>query len=734
MTGPEAIDTEHPRTGGAARGRAAAIRRWVRGEVGPLVELVAMCGYVIAQPAFDSLSQNVFVVSTRRITAVELVVIALGILLVPPLVLWAAEVAVGLVIRRARTVVHVAVLAGLAGLLAIAVVKPRTSLGSFALVAAAFVVAAGFAALWSRFEPVHTWLRISAIGAPLFALMFAGLSPVAEAVREADRAAFDVEIERPVRVVMIVFDELPLMSIVSSDGSGTIDGERFPGFARLADGATWYRNSTTVAPITDAAVPAILTGNYPESTTRAAVVANHPGNLFTLLGGTYALNAHESVTQLCPIALCNSNRSRDASQLARIEDVVSDTAGLWRRRVSPQRTVELADLAGVFALDPNPMGTANRFAASIRRSSEPRLDFLHVFLPHLPWQYLPDGRSTGASGQEPGLVANRWSSDWAATSGRQRHLMQLQAADSVLGSVLDRLEAIGAYDDTLVVVTADHGVAFRNGEPVRGLSAANAAEIAWTPLFVKTPGQAAGSVEDRPVRSIDVLPTIADVVGADVPWNPDGRSLLAPPPAGETAAATAPRLIDWELNTLHPEAGEDYVTLDGDAGFAVALAGRPLGTAELSRPGGQGGSGGDDPLELHRLGPYGALVGTPLAALPGQGDPGGAGGAGGSARVDHPELLTAVQPAAAVVPAVEVAGDIAGVSPGGADSDGDQLLVVVNGVVAATAEAVAVADPDELRWWTRLPVAALIPGVNDLRLFRVSGSPGSPTLAEVQLR
>ncbi len=719
-TEPGAIAAEPRHTGAPERGRGVAFRRWVRGEAGPLVELVAMCGYVIAQPAFDSLSQNVFVVSTRRITSVELVAIALGILVVPPFVLWAAEVAVGLVARRARTALHVAILAGLAGLLTIAVVKPRTTLGSLALVAAALAAAAGFAALWSRFQPVRTWLRVSAVGAPLFALMFVGLSPVAEAVRSADRAALDVEIEEPIRVVMIVFDELPLQSIVAADGSGAVDGARFPGFARLADGASWYRNSTTVAPITDAAVPAILTGNYPESTTRAAVLANHPGNLFTLLGGSYTLNAHESVTQLCPIALCNSNRSRDASQLARIEDVVSDTAGLWRRRVSPHRTIDIADLAGVFALDPNPMGTANRFAGSIRRSSEPRLDFLHVFLPHLPWQYLPDGRSTGASGQEPGLVANRWSSDWAATSGRQRHLMQLQAADRVVGSVLDRLEAIDAYDDALVVVTADHGVAFQNGEPVRGLSAANAAEIAWTPLFVKLPGQQAGSIDDRPVRSIDVLPTIADVVGVDVPWNPDGRSLLAPPADG---AATAPRLIDWELNTLHPEPGEQYVTLDGEAGFAVALGGRPLGTTGPER---------DDPLALHRLGPFGALVGLPLSSLPTPA------GGGGTARLDHPERLVGVRPSAPVLAAVDVSGDIDAANPSGADAgesdaDGDQLLVVVNGVVAATSEAVAVADPDELRWWTRLPAAALIAGTNDLRLFRVSGTPGSPALAEVRL-
>ena len=47
------------------------------------------------------------------------------------------------------------------------------------------------------------------------------------------------------------------------------------------------------------------------------------------------------------------------------------------------------------------------------------------------------------------------------------------------------------------------------------------------PLFVKLPDQRAGRVVDAPVRTVDVLPTIAAAAGVRVPWRTDGR------PAGE---------------------------------------------------------------------------------------------------------------------------------------------------------------------------------------------------------
>ena len=63
-----------------------------------------------------------------------------------------------------------------------------------------------------------------------------------------------VKVGSPHRIVLLTFDELPTTSLL--DGNGKIDADLYPNFAKLAAGSTWYRNDTTVAPFTDAAMAA----------------------------------------------------------------------------------------------------------------------------------------------------------------------------------------------------------------------------------------------------------------------------------------------------------------------------------------------------------------------------------------------------------------------------------------------------------------------------------------------
>ena len=114
----------------------------------------------------------------------------------------------------------------------------------------------------------------------------------------------------------------------------------------------------------------------------------------------------------------------------------------------------------------------------------------------------------------------------------QRHLLQVGYVDQLLGDLLERLRDTGMYDRSLVVVTADHGMSFREGESGRIASQANLEDVAFVPLFVKQPGQERGEVVDHHVETIDVLPTIAEVLGFRIPWRVDGRPrpLAAPKP------------------------------------------------------------------------------------------------------------------------------------------------------------------------------------------------------------
>ena len=177
--------------------------------------------------------------------------------------------------------------------------------------------------------------------------------------------------------------------------------------------------------------------------------------------------------------------------------------------------------------------TRTRFAAFVSRlaasNTGPSFHFHHLPLPHSPWRFFPSGREYGNAATTDGILDswNIWANDpWLVQQGFQRHLLQTGFVDTLLGQFLNRLERTGLYDRALIVVAADHGVSFEANGMRRTVSAENIADIARVPLFVKLPGQRDGRIDRRSVQTIDVLPTIADVLDVELPWRTQGRSLL----------------------------------------------------------------------------------------------------------------------------------------------------------------------------------------------------------------
>ena len=99
----------------------------------------------------------------------------------------------------------------------------------------------------------------------------------------------------------------------------------------------------------------------------------------------------------------------------------------------------------------------------------PSLHFLHLLLPHTPWTYLPSGTRYF---NVPGLPVD---GQWWSRLALQRHELQLQYTDWLLGETLRVLEDSGRYQDTLLVVTADHGVSLTPGAAGRELDPAGQA-------------------------------------------------------------------------------------------------------------------------------------------------------------------------------------------------------------------------------------------------------------------
>jgi N-sulfoglucosamine sulfohydrolase len=97
----------------------------------------------------------------------------------------------------------------------------------------------------------------------------------------------------------------------------------------------------------------------------------------------------------------------------------------------------------------------------------------------------------------------------------------VRAIDDGVGTVLDALEDAGLAEETLVLFTTEHGLAFPRAKGScfdAGLEAA---------LFVRYPDLVdAGSRYDELLSNVDVLPTVLELIDVDVPDDLDGRSFL----------------------------------------------------------------------------------------------------------------------------------------------------------------------------------------------------------------
>ncbi|MEE9543532.1 MAG: sulfatase-like hydrolase/transferase, partial [Thermodesulfobacteriota bacterium] len=189
--------------------------------------------------------------------------------------------------------------------------------------------------------------------------------------------------------------------------------------------------------------------------------------------------------------------------------------------------------------DPEAIGTTRNskemyleFVESIDKSDRPAFNFIHILLPHNPWRFYPSGAYYGGFGSGTrgidGLVDHQWRGEsWQITQNYQRYMLQVAFTDSLLGKLIERLKDIGLYEKSLIVVLADHGVSFRKDDQLRAVTDTNYPDIMSVPLFIKEPFNKGGAkVHDRNVETIDVLPTIADLLGIRVPWKTDGSSML----------------------------------------------------------------------------------------------------------------------------------------------------------------------------------------------------------------
>jgi arylsulfatase A-like enzyme len=175
----------------------------------------------------------------------------------------------------------------------------------------------------------------------------------------------------------------------------------------------------------------------------------------------------------------------------------------------------------------------------------PAVAFFHAILPL-------SGFIVGGEGSVIGLTAAEL--DWL----RCAYYGLIAEVDAEIGRVLDFLEATGQADRTLIVFTADHGEQLGDHHLLGKCLFYD--ESYRIPLIIADPrGQAAaarGRVVSGMSESVDIMPTILDWLGLEVPISCDGRSLL--PLLEDRPGATARDEVHFEFSLRigysHPRA------------------------------------------------------------------------------------------------------------------------------------------------------------------------------------
>ena len=154
-----------------------------------------------------------------------------------------------------------------------------------------------------------------------------------------------------------------------------------------------------------------------------------------------------------------------------------------------------------------------------RKKAEPFVVYYPMILVHSPFEPTPDSR------------------DWKNTDTSREpieHFREMvQYMDKTIGKIVDKLEATGLRDNTLIIVTGDNGTNRSLSSPLPGRGMIQGGKGTMqdagnrVAFVANWPGKIKPGMKiDSPIEFTDVLPTIAEVTGSSVPTGCDGQSFL----------------------------------------------------------------------------------------------------------------------------------------------------------------------------------------------------------------
>jgi choline-sulfatase len=304
---------------------------------------------------------------------------------------------------------------------------------------------------------------------------------------------------KPVNIILITLDT------TRADRMGFLGSKRglTPNLDSLAQQAAAFSRAYSQVPLTTPSHATILTGTYPQF--------NHVSDLGSPLGKDLPylpdiLRQHGYRTAAFVGSEVLDPKSAAAPGFDRGFETYDAPFHIRGQGEDRYHSVERRGMAVVDSasawLEQHPQG--------------PFFLWLHFYDPHDPYDPPPPFKAQYAASPYDGEIAY---------------------VDFAVGKLLTTLRSRGLYDQSLIVVVADHGEAFgEHGEWSHGLFLYD--ETIHVPLLIKLPSAGSGRrlIESR-VGLVDITPTLLQEVGIAAPSAMQGQSLLELVKAKSNAAA-----------------------------------------------------------------------------------------------------------------------------------------------------------------------------------------------------
>ncbi|MCP4593717.1 MAG: sulfatase-like hydrolase/transferase, partial [bacterium] len=360
--------------------------------------------------------------------------------------------------------------------------------------------------------------RVQTGVAAVVLLLAAGLLSGGCAKKESAKQETATEFKRP-NIVLITFESLRTDHV----GCYGCPRDTTPAIDALAAEATLYEDSSAVTSWTLTSHATIFSGLYPSAhnvvrpkdrlkdshRTMAEVLADYGYQTTAIVSGPYLKRKH------------------GLAQGFETYDQTSVTTG----KLDASHDVT----------NPRMEARVNQFLDHERREGDPFFLFLYYWDPHFQFippppydtMFVPDG---AVPVKDPHFQTyyklGKQIKPAQLEYLKAQYDGEIRCTDAYLERLFERLRALGLWENTVIILTADHGEQFFE-HGFLGHKYDLYVESLHVPLIIKYPKQTEGRRDRRVVHAVDLFPTVLDLGRARIPEEYHGRSLLDDPRLAE---------------------------------------------------------------------------------------------------------------------------------------------------------------------------------------------------------